>query len=78
MDLGGLIRAARKRAGLTQVDLATLVEVDHSHLSRVERGAAELSLGALVRIARALDLSPLQLGQALLSSTEDEQDRAAA
>ncbi len=60
MDLsaiGSRIRAARDRKGLTQEDLAELVELSSSHISVLERGVKPPKLDTLVNIANALDVS---------------------
>jgi transcriptional regulator with XRE-family HTH domain len=59
------IRSHRERARLTIADLAVRCDLDAGHLSRVEAGKANLSLEAMVRIARFLqiditDLVPAQ------------------
>ncbi|GAA1706293.1 XRE family transcriptional regulator [Microbacterium sediminicola] len=59
--LGSSIRARRKTAGLTLVQLADAAELSHSFLSQVERGHASPSLESLARIARALGSSQVEL-----------------
>lgn len=54
--LGGRVRAARQRTGLTQMDFALLVGMNVAHLGRIERGEGNPNLETLVRLAGALDL----------------------
>lgn len=54
---GQRIRSARKRAGLTQVALALLVDVEQNTISRIETGATAPSDDLKVRICLALDRS---------------------
>ena len=51
------IRSQRERARLTIAELAIRCDLDAGHLSRVEAGKANLSLEALVRIARFLQIN---------------------
>jgi transcriptional regulator with XRE-family HTH domain len=55
--LGRKIREVRLRRGLTQERLAELCEMHHNHISSVERGITNPTFVALLRIARALDVS---------------------
>ena len=52
--LGETIRAYRKEAGLSQEKLAEKAELHPVYVSTVERGAKNISMDALVRIAKAL------------------------
>ena len=52
--LGQTIRAYRKQAGLTQVKLAKRADLHHNFIGEVERGNMEISLGSLLKIAKAL------------------------
>lgn len=54
--LGRKIATARKAQGLSQEDLAGLAEMDRSYLSEIENGHKNLSVLALLKIARALQL----------------------
>jgi transcriptional regulator with XRE-family HTH domain len=53
--LGSAIAKRRKELGLTQDDLAGLVEVDAETISRMERGTTLPSLNRLFVIAQALE-----------------------
>ena len=52
--VGGAIRERRRRSGLTQEFLAEKAELHPNYLGRVERGEENVSLAALLRIAKAL------------------------
>lgn len=62
-----LLRWYRERTGVSQARLARLVGVDHSYVSRLERGERRPSRDLVVRIADALSL-PAADASALLSS----------
>lgn len=52
------VRRTRLRRGLTQEALAESAGQDLSYLQRVERGATNLSVGVLLALANALDVTP--------------------
>jgi len=56
MNVGEKIRTLRKHKGMTQEELASLVGIDSSYLSRVENNQREVSLGILQKIAEALQV----------------------
>lgn len=56
-SLGAAIRAARKASGLTQKQLAELVELGERTVREIERGAEGPSIGAVLRAANAVGLS---------------------
>ena len=53
------LREVRRAQGLSLRRAATLAKIDASHLSRVERGEAYLSLDALARLGDVLGLRQL-------------------
>ena len=55
--LGATIRAMRKARGLSQEALAEDSAVERAYMSGIERGVQNLSVMALLRIARALNVS---------------------
>jgi transcriptional regulator with XRE-family HTH domain len=52
-SIGERVRKARLDAGLTQIALSELVEIEQSHLSKIERDAAEPRATVLGKIAIA-------------------------
>jgi transcriptional regulator with XRE-family HTH domain len=54
--VGETIRTYRKRAGLTQEKLAERADLHHNFIGEVERGNMEISLGSLLKIAKALGI----------------------
>jgi transcriptional regulator with XRE-family HTH domain len=58
---GANLRAARKGAGLSQEALAYEAEVDRAAISVYERGGREPNLRTVLKLARALRLSPVAL-----------------
>ena len=60
MDLkavGQRIKMAREAKGLTQEDLAAMVELSPTHVSVIERGLKAAKLDTFVAIANALEVS---------------------
>ena len=53
---GEAIRVYRRQAGLSQEKLAEKAELHPVYISAVERGAKTISLDALMRIAKALNV----------------------
>jgi transcriptional regulator with XRE-family HTH domain len=58
---GRNVREARKRAGLTQEELAHRAAMKRSYLSDLERGTRNPTIRALGRLAAALEVTPDQL-----------------
>lgn len=54
---GKRIQELRKEKGLTQEDLADLVEVDRSYMGFVERGERNPTLDKIIKIAKALKIT---------------------
>lgn len=55
-ELGGLVRAQRKRLGATQVELAALADVGPRFIVELERGKPTLELGKALRVLERLGL----------------------
>lgn len=49
------IRRARKKAGMTQIELAAATDITQAQISRIERGEYEPRIDTLSRIATALN-----------------------
>jgi len=60
--IGNLIRDARKHRGMTQSQLADVLNTSQSAVNRIERGHQNLSLEMLARIGEALDSEIVALG----------------
>ena len=55
------VKQARKRAGLSQAEVADRAGLSGSYVSEIERGRGNPSVEALARIAETLGLRPYQL-----------------
>ena len=55
--LANQILTARRRIGLTQVELASMCGITQSEISRIERGDGNPTVVTLSRIGRSLDLN---------------------
>lgn len=60
-NLGLNIAYYRKRKGLTQMQLAELLEIDRSHMSAIELATVGVSLDVLFRFCKIVDISPKEL-----------------
>ena len=54
--LGEAIRKCRKKAKFSQEQLAERADLNYKYLGEIERGENTISLAALIRIAKALDV----------------------
>lgn len=75
ITLGRTIAAQRKALGLSQNDLAGMIEVDAETISRFERGAVLPSLRRLLRVAAALQVSLIQLLAQCSPLPEDQRQK---
>lgn len=61
LAIGLKMKAARSKLQMTQQELANLSGLDRAYISMVEHGKQNLTLGAMVKIANALDISTSDL-----------------
>ena len=59
--VGEVIRRIRKARKLSQETLAFESGINRSHLSQIERGVQQPTVGTLFKLARALDVSPVTI-----------------
>ena len=69
--IGKRIKRYRKQAGLTQETLAEKLDISVSFQSRLERGAAKISLEKLVQTAEYVNVSVSQLITGATESSDD-------
>lgn len=74
--IGEKLREARKKAGLTQLEVANLVGVSKGFLSQVENNTSQVSVAKLVRICDTLGVSIGSLFKASGSALVRRVDRA--
>ncbi len=55
------LRAARRRQGLSQEELAYRADIDRTYVSALERGVYAATIDVIERIARALDMQTWEL-----------------
>lgn len=65
--IGQNIAKIRKERGLTQEDLCGLAKIDRSYLSEIENGKMNVTIKALVGIAKALKV---KLSEIILEQDE--------
>jgi transcriptional regulator with XRE-family HTH domain len=66
---GRNVRAARHRAGLTQADVANIVDTDSAYIGTIERGDQNVTLSMVLRLAYAVHTDP---GALLLSEAAEK------
>ncbi|MCI8590141.1 MAG: helix-turn-helix transcriptional regulator [Clostridiales bacterium] len=54
-SIGKRIQEFRKRKGLTQDDLAEMIDISPNYLSALERGVYNISIDLLIKIMNCLD-----------------------
>lgn len=55
MDFANRLKELRKRKGISQNDLANLIQVHFTQVSRYERGETKPNAEAMTKLAKALD-----------------------
>lgn len=60
-SLGEAVRNRRERIGLSQDELGHLSGMHRTYIGSVERGERNVTVGSLISICRALQLTPHQL-----------------
>jgi len=58
---GKHVRELRLKKVISQEELAALTELDRTYISGIERGKRNLSLKNILRVAKALGVSPSEL-----------------
>ena len=69
-DLGGTLRAARAKNGLSQRALSEKIGVPQSRISKIESGKVNVTASRLIEIARALDLEFMLVPKRLVPAVE--------
>ncbi|EAT17040.1 helix-turn-helix domain-containing protein [Desulfuromonas acetoxidans] len=71
-SLGLILRAARKRKGLSQTKAGKSVGIDQPTLSKIERGESNARLDTLFRLLAALDMELIIKPRETSSATEGD------
>ena len=74
MDVSQRLIALRQQRGFTQNSLAEWAGVSQTHLRRVERGEADITVGHLQLLCDAMEIS---LGEFFVAETETDEVTAA-
>lgn len=61
VSFGLKVREQRKLKKISQEKLALLCNIDRSYMGRIERGEVNVTLEKIFMLAKALDISPLNL-----------------
>lgn len=59
--LGQAIKEARKRLGISQERLALEAELDRTFISSIEAGRRNITFASLLKVARALEIKPIEI-----------------
>jgi uncharacterized protein len=68
--IGGILRDARTKAGLTQVELSRRLRTPQSVLSSYERGQHRIAVLDLIRFAKALEIDARSLFTEIVAKIE--------
>lgn len=60
-DLGSNLKAARKKLGLTQEEVAERSGVHATEVSRIEAGKRDPQVSTVLKLAKAVEIAPGQL-----------------
>jgi transcriptional regulator with XRE-family HTH domain len=60
-QFGAEVRRLRTAAGLSQMELGARADVHFTEVSRIEREARDVQLSTIVKLARGLGITPLEL-----------------
>lgn len=71
--IGQTFRKCRHMRGLTLEEFSSIVEIDTSYISKIERGVTLPRIGTFFRLAQGLDMKPSQLMQMIEKAQEEEQ-----
>ncbi len=66
MNIGKAIKTARNNKGLSQLNLALVIGNDSAYISRIENNQTEPTLRTIVKLAKALDMPPIELLEEIL------------
>ena len=58
---GENLKKIREAKGISQRGLASLCNVDHSHISRIEKGDKNITVLTILELAGALEVKPKKL-----------------
>ena len=58
---GDAVRSVRTRKGVAQEALALAAKIERSHMGKVERGEHMPTLALMLKVAKALGISPVEL-----------------
>lgn len=60
-QFGKHLKSMREAKGISQRSLATSCNVDHSHISKIERGEKNITILTVLELANALEVKPRRL-----------------
>jgi len=61
MKIGGKIKEYRKKAGMSQDDLAKLAKINRTYLSQLENNRSSPTVDVLFRLANAMEINAVKL-----------------
>ncbi|HEY0271286.1 MAG TPA: helix-turn-helix transcriptional regulator [Sphingomonas sp.] len=75
-NLRTILSAARRRAGLTQAELARRLDLPQPFVSHIERGERRVDVVEFYAIALALEIDPVELFTKFIRLLDEERGQA--
>lgn len=60
-QFGNQIKLLRKKKGLSLRELAQLCDIDHSDISKIEKGQRNIQISTILELTKGLDIHPKDL-----------------
>lgn len=70
MNIGKVIKNERLKKNISQLTLGLAIGNDSSYICRIENNKKEPSLKMIIKIANALNISPLELLEKIITEKE--------
>lgn len=64
--LGKILKKAREDKGLSQRELASILQLTQSHVSKIERGEVDFRVSTFIELSRVLDKEPMLIPRSLI------------
>ncbi len=70
MNIGKIVKEERTKQNISQLTLGLAIGNDSAYICKIENNKKEPSLRTIIKIANALNISPLDFLEKIISETE--------